>query len=380
LPDVLSGGDTSNLPRGTVTFLFTDIEGSTELLRTLGSGYGDVRTEHGALIESACGANEGLVIDTQGDAYFAAFERAGDAVAAAVDVQRKLSAVEWPEGTQLRVRIGLHTAEPFLHSSGYVGIGVHRAARICAAAHGGQILVSNATAGIIEDLDLRDVELRDLGEFRLKDITRPQRLFQLSVQGLEREFPAPTALDDKNDPYGRVGTLFASDIIHWGEVIRTLGDDAAAEIAAQYRGIVLGTVEANAGVTLEAAGDNVIAVFESPRDAVVCAAAVRTILQQHPWPSTAPSTIAFAIHTGRLVTREHGGASVMHLGRLLAEAEPWQVLVSHATEALLEGERLEPLALRDLGDRELRGFESPQRLFELVDRSTARSEDATIQS
>ena len=144
-----------------------------------------------ALIEDACSAHEGHLIDTQGDAHFAAFDRAADAVATAVDAQRKLAVVEWPEGTQLRVRMGLHTAEPFLHTSGYLGLGLHRAARICAAAHGGQILVSNATAGIVEDLESVEFDLRDLGEFRLKDIARPQRLFELSVRGLEREFAAP---------------------------------------------------------------------------------------------------------------------------------------------------------------------------------------------
>ena len=191
MPDASASGERRDLPRGTVTFLFTDIEGSTELVRVLGGGYGDVRAEHGRLIEDACSAHEGHLIDTQGDAHFAAFDRAADAVATAVDAQRKLAVVEWPEGTQLRVRMGLHTAEPFLHTSGYLGLGLHRAARICAAAHGGQILVSNATAGIVEDLESVEFDLRDLGEFRLKDIARPQRLFELSVRGLEREFAAP---------------------------------------------------------------------------------------------------------------------------------------------------------------------------------------------
>jgi class 3 adenylate cyclase len=165
--------DLTKLPRGTVTFLFTDIEGSTDLLRRLGDRFGDVRVEHRQLIEEACTAHDGFLIDTQGDAVFVAFDRAVDAVAAAVAAQHSLAALEWPEGAQLRVRMGLHTAEPYLHASGYVGIGVHRAARICAAAHGGQILISNATAGIVEDQELPELDLRDLGEYRLKDLSRP---------------------------------------------------------------------------------------------------------------------------------------------------------------------------------------------------------------
>src|ERR671935_75021 len=111
------------------------------------------------------------------------FERAGDAVAAAVAAQRALS------DSQLRVRIGIHSAEPYLDEEGYVGVGVHRAARICAAGHGGQILLSNATAGIVEDLGLEGVELQDLGEHRLKDLHRPQRLFQVNSDDLSSQFP-----------------------------------------------------------------------------------------------------------------------------------------------------------------------------------------------
>jgi class 3 adenylate cyclase len=368
LPDAATSGERNDLPRGTVTFLFTDIEGSTDLVRALGGEYGDVRAEHGRLIEGACVANGGNVIDTQGDACFAAFDRAADAVATAVDVQRKLAAVDWPEGMQLRVRMGLHTAEPFLDSSGYFGLGVHRAARICAAAHGGQILVSNATAGIVEDLESGEFELRDLGEFRLKDIALPQRLFELRVQGLEREFAPPKTLDDDSarDPYGRVGTLLGTDIVGWSGILQTLGDDAAAEIAADFRRLVQESVAAHGGTTIEAVADNVFAVFDNARNAITCAAATRALLRRHPWKPGGEVAICFAVHTGRLVAKDHLGASAFHLARLMGEAEPWQILVSHSTEALLEGERLEPLQLRDLGVRQLPSFDSPHRVFELV--------------
>jgi class 3 adenylate cyclase len=367
LPDA-SDDELRDLPRGTVSFLFTDIEGSTELLRSLGTGYGDVRTEHGRLIEDACAANAGHVIDTQGDAYFAAFDRAADAVAAAVAVQRTLEAVDWPEGLQLRVRIGLHTAEPFLDGSGYFGLGVHRAARICSAAHGGQILVSNATAGIVEDLESIEFELRDLGEFRLKDIVRPQRLFELRVEGLERDFAPPKAHEDETarDPYGRIGTLLGTDLVSFSRKHRELGDDVIAEVAADYRKLVRESVETHGGTTIEAVADNVFAVFERARDAIECAASTRALLRKRTWPTSEDLITSFAVHTGRLVSKDHGGASVMHLVLLLNESKPWQILVSHSTEALLEGERLDPLELRDLGERHLPRLNASHRVFELV--------------
>ena len=280
------------------------------------------------------------MIDTQGDAYFAAFERAADAVATAIDVQRGLADVEWPDGAQLRVRIGLHTAEPYLHASGNVGIGVHRAARICAAAHGGRS-VSNATAGIIEDLEPAEFDIHELGEFRLKDIAKQQRLFQLVVQGLEREFAAPMTLDAARDPYGRVSTLLATDIVGWSRFLRAEGDDAASEVSADYRRIIQETVVVHEGLTLEAEGDKVIAAFDHPRGAVACAVAARERLQKHAWPpglSAPPRRRAHRSPDVEGLRRR----LLLHIALLIREAEPGQILVSHSTEALLEGERLDP--------------------------------------
>jgi YVTN family beta-propeller protein len=175
---------------GTVTFLFTDIEGSTQLLKTLGRArYGKVLAEHGSLLRAAFGEYNGEVIDTQGDAFFAAFRSAADAVSAAVAAQRALQGQEWEEGLSLAVRMGLHTGEAALADDRYLGLAVHLAARIGAAAHGGQVLLSGVTRSLVEDELPADVELRDLGEQRLKDIDRPVRLHQLGVAGLPVDFP-----------------------------------------------------------------------------------------------------------------------------------------------------------------------------------------------
>jgi class 3 adenylate cyclase len=176
-------------PRGTVTFLFTDIEGSTRILSTVGPDrYGDLLGLHQDLIRAAIDTHNGHEIDTQGDAFFVAFERPGDAVSSAIETQRALADQAWPAGGEIRVRMGIHTAEATTTSHGYVGVGVHRAARICAVGHGGQVLVSQATHDLLLD-DVAGYRLLDLGEHQLKDFHEPQRLFQLTADGLATDFP-----------------------------------------------------------------------------------------------------------------------------------------------------------------------------------------------
>ena len=177
------------LPVGTVTFLFTDIEGSTRLLKQLRERYGEALEDHQRILRETFAAHDGHEIDTQGDSFFVAFRRAKEAVAAAVEGQRRLADHEWPDGTELRVRMGVHTGEPAAAGQRYVGLGVHRAARISAAGHGGQVLVSQATRELLRDDPLPDVSLRDLGEHQLKDLDEPERLYQLSAPGLEETFP-----------------------------------------------------------------------------------------------------------------------------------------------------------------------------------------------
>jgi class 3 adenylate cyclase len=167
------------LPRGTVTFLFTDIEGSTRLLKQLRERYAEALTDHQRILREAFSEHDGREIDTQGDSFFVAFRRAKDAVGAAVAGQRALSEWAWPDGAELRVRMGIHTGEPAVGEERYVGLGVHRAARICAAGGGGQVLVSQATRELLRDDPLPDVSLRDLGEHRLKDLDEPERIYQL---------------------------------------------------------------------------------------------------------------------------------------------------------------------------------------------------------
>ena len=185
----------SKLPTGTITLLFTDIEGSTQLLEQLGERYTDVLVEYRTLLCAAFHTYNGHEIDTQGDAFFVAFARATDAVSAAVAAQHALTAHLWPEGVPVRVRMGLHTGEPLLSSAGYVGLDVHYAARIMSAGHGGQVLLSQSTRDLVEHGLPADVSLRDVGAHRLKDLQRKSHLFQLVIAGLPTDFPPLKTLD-----------------------------------------------------------------------------------------------------------------------------------------------------------------------------------------
>src|SRR6266571_1729864 len=188
------------LPTGTVTFLFTDIEGSTRLLQQLGDRYSRVLEECRRLLRVAFQERNGHEVDTQGDAFFVAFARATDAVSAAVDGLHALVIHPWPENVEVRVRMGLHTGEPQLSSEGYVGIDVHHAARVMSAGHGGQVLLSQTTRDLVEHQLPDGVSLRDLGEHRLKDLQRPVHLFQLVIAGLPSHFPPLKTLDTHRKP------------------------------------------------------------------------------------------------------------------------------------------------------------------------------------
>ncbi|HET8742767.1 MAG TPA: tetratricopeptide repeat protein [Gaiella sp.] len=192
------------LPAGTVTLLFTDVEGSTTALRTLGSAYGDALELHRSLIRDAVARHDGVEVDTQGDAFLVAFARAESALQAARDAQEALAAATWPGGVALKVRMGVHAGEPEQRDAGYVGLDVHRGARICAAAHGGQVVLSSVTRALVgEGTDLAFV---DLGRHRLRDVG-DERLFQLAGPALLVEFPPLRTSTASNLPVLRGPTI-----------------------------------------------------------------------------------------------------------------------------------------------------------------------------
>ena len=172
----------------TLTFLFTDIDGSTALLRKLRDDYSAVFEDHRRLLRDAWEAHGGRELDNECDSFFVAFRRPRHAVDAAVTAQRALADHSWPEDAAVRVRIGVHTGEATATGDHYVGLAVHRAARICDAGHGGQVLLSETTRSLLED-DERDLDLHDLGPHQLKDFDRPVRIYQLAIEGLHGDFP-----------------------------------------------------------------------------------------------------------------------------------------------------------------------------------------------
>ena len=192
--DEAPGSHDVRLPSGTVTLLFTDVQGSTRLVERLGARFADVLADHFAILRRCLGEHDGHEFGTEGDALFAVFERARDAVSAAADAQRALAAHAWPEGVTLRVRMGLHTGTPDRGPGSYVGHDVHRAARISAVAHGGQILLSDATRALATPLP-QGLATVDLGRHRLKDLSEPEHVFQLTGPGLELDFPPLASTD-----------------------------------------------------------------------------------------------------------------------------------------------------------------------------------------
>jgi predicted ATPase/class 3 adenylate cyclase len=196
---------------GTVTFFFSDIDGSTRLLQALGDRWPAVLDRHQELMRAAFEAHGGQEVGTEGDSFFAGFPTAPSAVAAAVEAQRALAAEPWPDGVEVRVRIGLHTGEAGFSTDTYAGLNVHRASRIANAGHGGQVLLSNATRTLISGELPDGVELRDLGDHRLKDLDEPERLWQLVVSGLRNDFPALRSLETPNNLPTRLTTFLGRE-------------------------------------------------------------------------------------------------------------------------------------------------------------------------
>ena len=230
----------SRLPRGTVTFVFTDIEGSTELLKRFGDGYREILGEHRRIVRETFTSADGIEIDTQGDAFFFVFARARDAVAAAVEVQRAHATQEWPGGAVVRVRIGMHTGEPALDEEGYLGLDVVRAARICTTGRGGHILLSETTRALVGSTLPEGVAVFPLGERHLRGIDEPERVYELEIDGVEEkvETAAPVSRAEAPEPVSRDERPASGDL----DIERRF-EELSARLAAGIQEQVLGKLE-----------------------------------------------------------------------------------------------------------------------------------------
>jgi DNA-binding NarL/FixJ family response regulator/class 3 adenylate cyclase len=216
----------ADLPDGTVTLVFTDVEGSTQLVRDLGDGYALLLADHRRLLREAVEAAQGHVVDHRGDEFFMVFDDPCRAAEAVTSAQKAFATHAWPEGVELRVRMGLHTGEPIYRDGAYYGLDVHRAARIAQAGSGGQILLSQQTRDEVH----RTFELQDLGEHELPGLVEPERLFQLTVPGLPSRFPP---LSTARKGFRGMRVVLCDDSILLREGIARLLEDAGFEIVAQ---------------------------------------------------------------------------------------------------------------------------------------------------
>ena len=344
------------LPTGTVTFLFTDIEGSTRLLTALGERYAQVLQRHGDILRHAIGAHGGSDVSTEGDSFFAVFRSAVDGVRAAADAQLALASEVWPEDAAVRVRMGLHTGEGRLGGDNYVGMDVHRGARIAAAGAGGQVLVSDATQALVRRELPEGVELRDLAEHRLKDLPAPERLWQLQIPGLEQEFPTLRTPDARPNNLPVSATPLIGREAELDQVLRLLRE----------RRLVTLTGPGGTGKTrlaLAAAArllpDHADGVFFIPleeavdRPAVTAAAAAALDLRAPP-DQDLERSFAESVRDRELLlvldNFEQAMSAAPLVGELLAAAPRLRVLVTSRAALHVAGEQefhVPPLALPD---------------------------------
>jgi class 3 adenylate cyclase len=248
-----------DLPGGTVTFVFTDIEDSTELLKQLGDDYRDVLSVHRRIVRGTFTARDGIEIDTQGDAFFFVFPRARDGLDAAVEAQRAHAAATWPGEVDVRVRMGLHTGEPAVHEEGYVGLDVVRAARICTMGRGGQILLSETTRALLGSELPEGISVFPLGQRHLRGLDAPERVFEIAIEGLEHDVAEVAGAErmDSHEPASPPEVDLEHDIARRFE-------DLGARLAAGIQEKVLRSFEEKVGPTSDgSAVDEIADRFES---------------------------------------------------------------------------------------------------------------------
>jgi predicted ATPase/class 3 adenylate cyclase len=335
------------LPRGTVTLLFADVERSTQMLHALGRRYIDVRTRKRELVRATASRHGGHEVDWAGDGVFLVFRSARDAVESAVELQRALAAEPWPGETPVRLRIGIHTGEPHLDEHGYVGLDVHVAARICAAGHGGQVVVSRSTRDFVGDDPEAGISFRPLGSHRLKDVPSAEQLFQLTAPGLPEAFPPLRTLGGATLP-----ALHHRLVGRRQDLTATLSLLARPEVR-----LVTITGPGGAGksrLALEAAA---LAAVERPvhlvglapvTDPELVPAAIARVLGVHesagqPLGETIAETLSGSGALLYLDNLEHLATAAQHVSALLDRAPDVDVLTTSRAPLRLSGEHVVPL-------------------------------------
>jgi class 3 adenylate cyclase len=354
----------AELPSGTVTLLFTDVEGATALVQRLGEAYVEVDAAHYDLLRQAFEDAGGIVIERAGDTLVVVFTRARAAIEGAVAAQRALAAHPWPEGVELRVRMGIHTGEPVRVGTGYLGSDVNHAARLCGLATGGQIVVSQATCELVQRNLPDQVTLHDLGQQRLKGFDRAERVFQVVTDDLAL---APLARRPvRGLPAGTVTFLF-TDIEGSAALGRRLRD-RWPEVHATHRRLLREAFAAAGGQEVDTQGDSFFVAFARARDAVTSAARAQHALAGHRWPTEGEVRVRMAIHTGEPAVGEEGylGLDVVRAARICSAGHGGQVLLSEVTRALVAWDELEGISVIDVGEHRLKDVDRPERIYQLV--------------
>ncbi len=314
----------SELPHGTVTLLFTDVEGSTQLQHRLGSGYQEVVAEHRRLLEEAFAIHGGVVVDRQTESFFVAFARARDAMQGAAAAQQAIAVHTWPGDAQVRVRMGIHSGDPEVAGDRYVGLAVSRAARICGCAHGGQVLLSSSARALLSDHD--QTNLRSLGAFRLKDFSAPEPLSQLVVDGLPSQFPPPRT--EPASPRDRRTLLVAV-----GVALVVLAGIVAA-VAASTRGGSSVTVGPGSVAVVDPKSDKVVHTVDLGFKSNLIAAG-----EGYVWVVDPNGSTLWRIDPRTRATKGFGiavGAGAIPFGLAVGEGGVWVAVLRGTKEVVLE--------------------------------------------
>jgi class 3 adenylate cyclase len=367
----------ADLPGGTVAFLFTDIVGSTALWEQSPTAMKTALARHDDLFDEAieqCGGTN-VRPRGEGDTRFAVFTGATAAAAAALLIHQFLAAEEWPTPRPIKVRIGIHIGEAQVRDHDYYGSAVNRCVRIRDLGHGGQILLSGAVAALVADDLPEGARLLDLGEHQLRDLTRPEHVFQVVSQNLPSDFPPLMSLDALSDrplplvtSFGtlRVGepdrvltTLLLTDIVGSTVHLAELGDRRWQMLLEDHLLIARRSLVRFRGREIKTTGDGLLAIFDGPARAIQCAESIRDTVSQ------LGLTIRAGLHTGEveILDRDLAGIAVHIAARIVAEAGPGEVLVSSVVRELVAGSGIE---LEDRGPRTLRNVPGEWRLFRVA--------------
>jgi class 3 adenylate cyclase len=351
-----------DLPAGTVTLLFTDIADSPSLMLALGERWPALLEDSRRILRAAAQRYSGEEVESVADQTLFVFRRARNAVEAAADAQCSLQGHDWPDGARVRVAMGVHTGEPIVTDEGYAGAELYRGSLVCREAGPGQVLVSEATRQLVQDDLPERTQLRAVGERQLGRLERPERLYQVEIEGLPTE-PAPAR---RGLPTGTVTFLF-SDIERSTETMRGLGDDWP-HAHADHRRLLREAFRRAGGREVDTQGDAFFAVFPRARAALEGAANAQRSLQEHTWPREIAIRDRMGIHTGEPTIGEEGylGLDVVRGARICSAAHGGQVLVSETTRALVRGDEPAGIELRDLGEHHLKDLDHAERLFQLV--------------